>query len=193
MTKTIRDWKVSLLELVSEEVEYFITGERVRNCACCGRKFKPKNRYHFLCRDMCRKIWYRGWFNPKRGDQVLRKTSLWAVLVSILSYCGCEARGDATIHGYVPPYDRPVCDTTSISNLQIKQLPATEPVNLKLIFDQSWRTRTYFFSVARLDSFHLRITDLPAGWWLTKVYTSDSLGNQCSDYSTLGTISKDPR
>jgi len=55
-------------EIVSEEVEAYINGVRLRPCACCGRRFKPKMRYHFLCRDACRRLWYRGVFRPRTGD-----------------------------------------------------------------------------------------------------------------------------
>lgn len=39
-----------------------------RQCATCGRVFKPRSRWNFCCQDQCRKVWYRGVFHPRPKD-----------------------------------------------------------------------------------------------------------------------------
>ena len=57
-----------IASVVLEEVRAYINGARRRRCACCGGGFVPKMRYHFLCSDPCRRLWYRGVFRPRTGD-----------------------------------------------------------------------------------------------------------------------------
>jgi hypothetical protein len=54
-----------IARVVDEEVTRYLTGVWLRACANCGRRFHPRMRWHFLCRDSCRRAWYRGSFHPK--------------------------------------------------------------------------------------------------------------------------------
>lgn len=47
------------------EIKSYQKGVRTRRCAWCGHAFKPRQRYHFLAHEECRKNWYRGQFRPK--------------------------------------------------------------------------------------------------------------------------------
>lgn len=66
----LRAEKDKILDMVSNEIEAFLHGHKVhklkkRHCAWCSKMFWPRNRYHFLCSDICRRWWNRGWFKPR--------------------------------------------------------------------------------------------------------------------------------
>jgi hypothetical protein len=52
--------------IISQEIQDYFQGKRrKRSCAWCGKKFKPKNPWHFFHQSDCRKMWYRGQFRPR--------------------------------------------------------------------------------------------------------------------------------
>ena len=59
-----------LLDAVRRSIKEYVVGHVTqgedyrRTCASCGLMFKPRNRYHFLHGDSCRRAWYKGTFRP---------------------------------------------------------------------------------------------------------------------------------
>lgn len=58
----------AIAEIVADELARFFRGERRRRCAYCGRLFHPRHSWHFFCRALCRRYFYRGAFRPRLED-----------------------------------------------------------------------------------------------------------------------------
>lgn len=55
-----------VVEEVAEFFKAIAEGKRPRRpCAWCGRKFYPRQRWHFFDTTACRRAWYAGQFKPR--------------------------------------------------------------------------------------------------------------------------------
>lgn len=59
----------TLREIIAEEVTRYLGGALRRACLACGRKFTPRQSWHFLCSGECRNEWNRGRIRPRKGNR----------------------------------------------------------------------------------------------------------------------------
>lgn len=64
--KMVQEWIQTEIEIYIDEKLGKGSTKKFRPCAYCGLHFLPKMRYHFFHRPVCRALYYRGQFRPRK-------------------------------------------------------------------------------------------------------------------------------